>query len=215
MRTVVLSSSLWARPARLRSRPLREGLIGLTQSGNFLVSYVFPGLWHFSAAMAFAMAFGVFKGGHANFYLNDPLFLLSLTLSSSAFFFVPDRWARKGALKFLRYPLPDWDVLLLGPASHRNWLTHSPFLPLLLLGAAWKWPNLREFHAFEPLALGFCVGISSHLFWDYVGSQRHKIIVVPYWFALREAASRIWLLGGAALSLGIAGAFASVQKLGL
>jgi len=84
------------------------------------VSYVFSGWWHFAAAMAFAVAFGVWAHADATFYLRQIAFLLPLLLSSSALFFVPDRWSKKGALKFLHYPLPDWDVLLLGPASHRN-----------------------------------------------------------------------------------------------
>jgi hypothetical protein len=179
------------------------------------VSYFVSGLWHFAAAMAFAASFGVFKSGDYVYYLQDPAFTIPLLVTSSAFFFVPEKYAKKGAMKFLHYPLPDWDVLLLGPASHRNWLTHSALLPLLLLAAVWKWPNLVEFPAFEPLCIGSCLGTGSHLFWDCVGSQRHKIVVVPYWFALREGSSRLWLLLGASLSLWIGGAFASLQKLGL
>jgi hypothetical protein len=181
----------------------------------FSVSYLFSGLWHLGAAMAFAVSFGVFAHGDANWYLRDIAFVLPLITCSCAWFFVPDKWAKKGALKFLHYPLPDWDVLLLGPASHRNWLTHSPLLPLLLLGAVWRWPSLAQIPAFGPLVLGACLGIGSHLFWDCVGSARHKIVVVPYWFALREGASRLWLLAGAATCLCIGAAFASVQKLGL
>lgn len=177
--------------------------------------------------MAFAVAFGVWAHADPTFYLRQIAFVLPLLLSSSALFFVPDRWAKKGALKFLHYPLPDWDVLLLGPASHRNWLSHSPLLPALLLGAAWKWPHLAGYSAFAPLLLGLSLGTGSHLFWDCVGSERHKIVVVPYWFALREAPSRLWLLGGAVACLCIAGAvvsafastlgsaFAGAQKLGL
>ncbi len=181
--------------------------------------------------MAFAVAFGVWTHAEPTFFLRQPAFLAPLLLSSSALFFVPDKWAKKGALKFLHYPWPDWDVLLLGPASHRNWLTHSPLLPALLLGAAWKWPVLAGFTGFAPLLLGLSLGTASHLFWDCVGSERHKIVVVPYWFALREAPSRLWLLGGAAACLCIAGAvvgafegssasplasaFAGAQNLGL
>ncbi|PQV64950.1 hypothetical protein B1R32_103218 [Abditibacterium utsteinense] len=177
--------------------------------------------------MAFAVAFGVFVHADATFYLGQIAFVVPLVLCSSALFFVPDRWAKKGALKFLHYPLPDWDVLLLGVASHRNWISHSPLLPAALMGAAWKWPVLASFGWFSALLLGSCLGIGSHLFWDCVGSARHKIVVVPYWFALREAPSRLWLLSGAAICLCIAwawesarggtfaDAFASAQKLGL
>lgn len=185
--------------------------------------------------MAFAVAFGLFTHADPMFYLRQIAFTAPLLVSSSALFFVPDRFAKKGALKFLHYPLPDWDVLLLGPASHRNWFSHSPILPAALLGAAWKWPVLAGFAWFSALVMGFCIGIGSHLFWDCVGSARHKIVFVPYWLALREAVSRLWLLGGAAICLCIAwawesarpgafpgalahtlwGAFARAQKLGL
>ena len=177
--------------------------------------YLLPGLWHFAAAMAFAASFGVFQSGDALFWLRQPFFLVPLVLSSSALFFVPDRWAKKGALKFLHYPLPDWDVLLLGPASHRNWLSHSFFLPLLCLGALWNWPQLARFSGALPAAMGLCIGVGSHLFWDCVGSARHKIVVVPHWLALREVASRLYLLWGAFVSLAIAsalaGAFAALR----
>ena len=175
------------------------------------MSYVFSGWWHFAAAMAFAVAFGVFAHADPLFYLRQVAFTIPLLVASSALFFVPDRFAKKGALKFLHYPLPDWDVLLLGPASHRNWLSHSPLLPAALVGAAWKWPVLASFSAFSALVLGLCLGIGSHLFWDCVGSARHKIVFLPYWFSLREAASRLWLLSGAMMCLCIAWAWESAQ----
>jgi len=169
------------------------------------MTYFLPGLWHLAAAMAFAVAFGAWQGGSPFHFLISPAFSLALVVCSSAFFWVPDRWAKKGALKFLHYPLPDWDVLFLGPASHRNWLSHSAMLPLLLLGALWKWPNLAQPWFFQG-ALGACVGVGSHLFWDCVGSKRHAIVVVPYWWSLREASSRLYLLVGSALSLCIGSA---------
>ncbi len=159
--------------------------------------------------MAFSVAFGSFSHLDPTFYLRQISFVAALLVCSSALFFVPDKWSKKGALKFLHYPLPDWDVLLLGPASHRNWLSHSPILPAALLGAAWKWPVLAGFNQFSPVLMGLCLGIGSHLFWDCVGSTRHKIVVVPYWFALREAPSRVWLLVGAAACLCIAWAWES------
>lgn len=165
--------------------------------------------------MAFAVAFGAFHAQEPTFWLRIPAFDATLIFTSCALFPVPDSFARKGALKFLHYPLPDWDVLLLGPASHRNWLSHSPLGAFALLVLASHYPILRSFDSFVPACAGFCVGLGSHLFWDCVGSKRHKIVVVPYWFALREAASRLWLLLGAAICLGAAGVFANWQKLGL
>lgn len=161
--------------------------------------------------MSFAVAFGAWQGASPTYFLLSPAFSLALVACSSAFFWVPDRWAKKGALKFLHYPLPDWDVLLLGPASHRNWLSHSALLPLLLLGALWKWPSLAQ-PLFFQAALGASVGVGSHLFWDCVGSKRHSIVVVPYWWTLREAPSRLYLLVGAALALCVGGALCGVMS---
>lgn len=171
--------------------------------------YLLPGLWHFAAALAFAASFGVFQRNDIAFWLEQPIFTVALIVCSSALFFVPDRWAKKGILKFLHYPLPDWDVLFLGPASHRNWFTHSPFLPILCLGALWKWPFSANTYGVLAGAMGVCIGVGSHLFWDCVGSERHKIIVVPHWIHLREVASRLYLLLGAFISLAVAGAIAA------
>ncbi len=169
------------------------------------MSYFVSGLWHFAAAMAFAVAFGAWQKADPLGFLASPAFTFALMVSSAAFFWVPDRWAKRGLWKFLHYPLPDWDVLLLGPASHRNWMSHSPLLPALTLGALWKWPALASPLVYQ-LALGLAIGVGSHLFWDCVGSKRHAIVVVPYWWTLREASSRLYLLTGAALSLTVGGA---------
>lgn len=168
------------------------------------MSYFVAGLWHFAAAMVFAVVFGVWQGADPIFFLKSPAFTLALLVCSSAFFWIPDKWSKRGLWKFLHYPLPDWDVLLLGPASHRNWLTHSPLLPTLLLASLWKWPQLAT-PLFFNAALGTTIGIGSHLFWDCVGSKRHSIVVVPYWWTLREAPSRLYLLLSAALCLSAAG----------
>lgn len=173
------------------------------------MTYFLAGTWHFAVAMAFAVALGIIQHGDALLWLHRPAFDLPLMVSSSALFFMPDAWSKKGLWKFLHYPLPDWDVLLLGPASHRNFLTHSSLLPILLTATTVWLPSLLDpTRPWATLALGLCVGIGSHLFWDCVGSRTHKIIVVPYWFSLREAASRVYLLTGAALSLGAALHFA-------
>jgi hypothetical protein len=168
------------------------------------MGYFGAGLWHFAAAMAFAGTLGILHDGDATFWLQNPVFTVPLIVTSSALFFIPDRWAKKGLWKFLHYPLPDWDVLLLGPASHRNWLTHSPLLAGLLLWARWQYPLLAKETIFVAFAGGVCVGVGSHLFWDCVGSRSHKIVFIPYWLALRPALARVYLLAGAAASFGAA-----------
>ncbi len=190
------------------------------------MSYLIAGSWHFAAALAFAAALGILSGdapgdftknsfaqngapgGDALFWLRRPGFSIPLLISSSALFFIPQSLAKKGLLKFLHYPLPDWDVLLLGPASHRHWLTHSPVLPLFAWWLSVRYPLLRHpYLPFDAVAVGLCIGVGSHLFWDCVGSRRHKIVFVPHWMALREAASRIYLLTGAVVALAVAAYF--------
>jgi hypothetical protein len=174
------------------------------------MSYFVPGLWHFAAAMAFACALGTLHGGDLLFWLRRAEFVLGLLVSSSALFFIPEPWAKKGLMKFLHYPLPDWDVLLLGPASHRHWLTHSPFLAVGAAALGWKYPVLLDAKMpFAWLGAGLCVGLGSHLFWDCISSRSHKIVFVPYWFALRPAMSRVYLLLGATMCLGIGTALAT------
>ncbi len=176
------------------------------------MSYFIPGLWHFAAAMAFAATLGIIEGGEPALWLRRLEFLVPLLVASSALFFIPEKLAKKGLMKFLHYPLPDWDVLLLGPASHRHWLTHSPLLPALLLLLAARYPVLMQPSLpFAWVAAGLSIGIGSHLFWDCVGSRSHKIVVVPYWFALRAAFSRIYLLAGAALCLGAGAVFSGLR----
>jgi hypothetical protein len=169
------------------------------------MSYFLAGLWHFSAALAFAATAGVIGHSDLLFWLQRPEFTLPLLIGSSALFFIPDSLAKKGLLKFLHYPLPDWDVLLLGPASHRHWLTHSPLLPGLLVLLLRTYPALMDRGLpFRAIAMGLSIGIGSHLFWDCVGSRTHKIIILPYWLKLPQGASRVYLLLGAAVSLGAA-----------
>ena len=171
------------------------------------MSYFVPGLWHFASAMAFAVALGVLAGGDPTLWLRRAEFTIPLLIASSALFFIPEGLAKKGLMKFLHYPLPDWDVLLLGPASHRHWLTHSPVLPLLAMLVVARFPGLLVNPHAIPFGAGLSAGIGAHLFWDCVGSRSHKIVFVPYWMALRSAASRIYLLAGALLCLVIGAGF--------
>jgi hypothetical protein len=176
------------------------------------MKYFGAGLWHLSAALAFAATLGVAERGDPTFRVRDAAFLVALVVSSCALFPVPQSAAKKGVWKFAHYPLPDWDVLLLGPASHRHWLFHSAWLPIVLamlrLRGEPMWPRIE---ALDSVSLGLCVGIGSHLFWDCVGSRSCSIVVVPHWWTLRARASRLWLLGGAVASLACSVVFANVS----
>jgi len=176
------------------------------------VSYFGAGLWHCGAALAFAAALGLLEHGDALSRLRDPLFVCALVVSSCALFPIPQAFARRGLWKFLHYPLPDWDVLLLGIASHRHWVSHSAWLPLLLAASKYLQP---QFWAAYPLAaspaLGLCLGLGSHLLWDLAGSRSHTIVVIPHAWTLRAATSRAWLLVGALLCLASAVCFSDLK----
>jgi hypothetical protein len=159
------------------------------------MSYFVPGLWHFASAMAFAVALGVLAGGDPTLWLRRAEFTIPLLIASSALFFIPDGLAKKGLMKFLHYPLPDWDVLLLGPASHRHWLTHSPILPILLVALAWNYPILlSNALPYSWFAAGLSVGIGSHLSGTASARARIKLSSSPTgWpYALRLRASICW-----------------------
>jgi hypothetical protein len=169
------------------------------------MSYFFPGLWHFGAALLWALGLGVLTHEQAAWWLWRLEFLIPLIVSSSALFWIPESYAKRGLMKFLHYPLPDWDVLFLSPASHRHWLFHSAILPIGCGLLLWHYPVLLDVKLpFRWIGVGLSTGLGSHLFWDCVGSRRHKIVIFPHVWHLHEAASRAWLLVGAAASLVIA-----------
>lgn len=170
------------------------------------MSYFFPGLWHFGAALLWALGLGVLTRGQMTWWLWRLEFLIPFMISSSALFWIPDSYARRGLMKFLHYPLPDWDVLFLSPASHRHWIFHSAMLPILSAAILWNYPVLLDAKHLSVrwVAIGLSTGLGSHLFWDCVGSRSHKIVIFPHVWHLRAAASRSWLLFGAAASLAVA-----------
>ena len=171
----------------------------------FGMSYFFAGLWHFVVALIWAMTLGILTEGKPLLWLTRMEFVIPAILASSSLFWIPDGLAKKGIMKFLHYPLPDWDVLLLSQASHRHWITHSAILPIICFFVLWNFPFLaKEYFPYRWLTIGLSIGIGSHLFWDCIGSRTHRIIIFPHWWALRSSASRLYLLTGSAVGFVIA-----------
>lgn len=176
----------------------------------FGMSYFFSGLWHFIIALVSSLALGLLTSENPLLWLSRLEFVIPAMLGSCALFWIPDGLSKKGFMKFLHYPLPDWDVLLLSFASHRHWITHSPILPMICFFVLWNYPHLaQEQLPFRSITVGLGVGVGSHLLWDCIGSRRHRIVIFPHWWALRESASRLYLLTGAAAAFVIALWFAS------
>jgi hypothetical protein len=134
-------------------------------------------------------------------------------MSTSALFWIPSSYATRGLMKFLHYPLPDWDVLFLSPASHRHWFFHSAVLPI---GCVWiflSYPSLlAPSLPFRWIAVGLCTGLGSHLFWDCAGSRHHKIVFFPHCWHLRANKSRLWLLLSSVIALIIGLKFALINQ---
>src|ERR1051325_9910755 len=100
-----------------------------------LPSYFWNGCQHFLFALGCTFALRNLLG--VNFLKSVP-FLLALILGSSALFFLPTHIAAHSSwldylYQFSHYPLPDWDILLIGMRWHRFFLSRSLIVPLLLL----------------------------------------------------------------------------------
>ena len=176
----------------------------------FGMSYFFSGLWHFIIALVSSLVLGLLTSENPLLWLSRLEFVIPAMLGSCALFWIPDGLSKKGFMKFLHYPLPDWDVLLLSFASHRHWIAHSPILPMICFFVLWNYPHLaQERLPFRSITVGLGVGVGSHLLWDCIGSRRHRIVIFPQWWALRESASLLYLLTGAAAAVVIAHWFAS------
>lgn len=131
-------------------------------------------------------------------------FWFALVMGSSAWFFLPTHIDRPGTWadrlwQFTHYPVPDWDVLLLGMPWHRWFLTHSAVIPFVVMGLTFEHPLRRA------VGYGLAVGMASHLAWDAV-TQSHgtPIVFLPEALFLRGDAARGWLLVNAAVAFGIA-----------
>lgn len=156
-----------------------------------LSAYFWDGFRH--AAAGGACAAGVYYFTRSDLHKRWT-YWIALIMSSSAFFFLPAHVGRYGSLpdrlyQFLHYPLADWDILALSIQWHRFFVTHSLLIPLLALIVALHHPAGRS------LALGLCVGHSSHLAWDAITcSLRTPIVFWNNALEIRGYPAKGWLL---------------------
>ncbi len=180
-------------------------------------AYFWNGLQHALAGFAFAWAFFALTNtlkmpAAATDLAASPVaeprpgsrvwFWLALTMGSSAFFFLPMHVDHPGTWidrlwQFIHYPVPDWDILLLGMDWHRWFLTHSTLLPFM--GVALTF----EHRPWRPAGYGLAIGMASHLTWDAITQHAlTPIVFLPDMLVLRGDGARIWLLVNAAIAFG-------------
>lgn len=169
-----------------------------------LPGYFWNGCQHFLFALVCAIT--ISRLMRINF-LKNPTFLFSLTFGSSALFFLPAHISDYGSwldyiYQFLHYPLPDWDILLLGMDWHRFFLTHSLLIPLLIL----LLPKITRATFISYLLIGLAIGISSHLFWDAITSSMFTpIVFINNVVVIKGYLAKAWLIFNALLLLIILG----------
>lgn len=164
-------------------------------------SYFWDGFEHALAGGGFALLFYyIARSGHHKHWA----YWLALTMSSSAFFFLPAHIGRYGSFldrlyQFTHYPLADWDILLLSIDWHRFFITHSLLIPLLALIAFLHQPLGSR------VGFGLCVGQGSHLVWDAITcSLRTPVVFLNNVLEIRGYPAKGWLLINGILLFGFA-----------
>jgi hypothetical protein len=116
-------------------------------------------------------------------------------MGSSALFFLPPhinyyfRPVSQRLWLFLRYPLPDWDILILGMPWHRYFIFHSLILPLILF---WQFTLKKSSISFVT---GLFLGISSHLVWDALScSMITPVVFYSKAFEITGYWAKSWLI---------------------
>lgn len=139
-----------------------------------MTNYFWDGLLHFIFAIIFTILFR--KLIQKDNLFKNFKYLTGLIFTSSALFFLPYHIGNSSIDKiyqFLHYPLPDWDILILGMDWHRFFITHSFLIPFILMIILMK--KLE----YEDFILGMCLGLSSHLIWDGIScSMKTSIIFI-------------------------------------
>lgn len=172
-----------------------------------MFSYFPDGFRHFLTALVFFAAYRRIAGarGEAGF-----AFWAGLVAGSSALFFLPNVRVGLpvlGALyPFLHFPLPDWDILLLGMDWHRSVFTHSLLAPVVV-----AFP-LTLARPSRPAAAGLLVGAASHLVHDAVtASARTAIILAPGLPGFAGLPAYAWLVVNGILLFAVAVGFAATR----
>lgn len=154
--------------------------------------YFWDGFNHFLFALLFSFIFNKLLKSKYKF---TGAYWPALIFGSSALFFLPPHinWRFQSVpyyiWTYLRYPLPDWDILVLGMAWHRYFLFHSVLLPLILFRQVEIKQSSVNFIA------GLFVGMSSHFVWDAITcSMRTPIVFYSKAFEITGYWAKSWLI---------------------
>ncbi len=144
------------------------------------------GNWLYICLMSLA-GLDVFKPIFSITFLHEPeevaLFMLPMMLINLG-----------GSL----YPDVDLLIMRVWPSfGHRNPLTHSALLPLILVFSALKLRGSAAFRFVVPFLTSFLIGVGSHLIGDLVKTA--NIVGVParienFWHTINAAFCLVWVL---------------------
>jgi serine protease len=146
------------------------------------------------ALMAGAIAASVRRRGGLGVKLGAG-YLAGVMVGASGLFFLPYLAPAASSLPVLHaltHGLPSWDLSILGPTGHGNFMFFSALVPLALLIVGYGVPRMRG------LLAGVAVGVAAHLV--FFAAVPLAAVHVPSFIAH----STLWLIGNALACLGIA-----------
>jgi serine protease len=119
-------------------------------------------------------------------------YLAGVVAGASGLFFLPyiaPSVSSMPVIHAMTHGLPSWDMSVLGPTSHGNWVFFSALVPMVLLAIGYSVPRLRG------LLAGVAVGVAAHLAF---------FAVVPMVSVNVVGLSSLWLLANAVACLALA-----------
>lgn len=145
--------------------------------------------------MAGAVAASLRRRGRLGVKLG-PSYLAGVLIGASGLFFLPYLAPDLSSLPVvhaLTHGLPSWDLSVLGPAGHGNFVFFSALVPLVLLAIGYGVPRARA-----PLA-GLAIGVAAHL--AFLAAVPLTAVHVP---AILGGTGALWLAANALACLGLA-----------
>lgn len=89
---------------------------------------------------------------------------------------------------------PDWDIVILGIGSHRNFFFHSEIIPILVMAVAVQ----QKQRWLRDIGMGLAIGVASHLLWDMVSVANWPYSYIRH---LDGIAGSAWVLSNAIIGV--------------
>ncbi|HSS01458.1 MAG TPA: S8 family serine peptidase, partial [Kofleriaceae bacterium] len=144
--------------------------------------------------MAGAVAASLRRRGGLGVKLG-PSYLAGVVVGASGLFFLPYLAPSLSSLPVvhaLTHGLPSWDLSVLGPSGHGNWLFFSALVPLALLAVGYGVRRARG------LLAGVAIGVAAHL--AFFAAVPLTAVHIPAVLGT----GTLWLLANAVACLGLA-----------